>query len=239
MNVLAIIPARGGSKTLPRKNVHPFLNKPLIYWSIAAAHEAELVDRVIVSTDDDEIADLSVKFGAAVPFMRPAALALDDITDYPVIRHCLETLAKREGLMPDIVVQLRPTSPLRPSGLIDKGIKKLISTDAADSLRVVCTPHNNPYKMWKLSGSFIEPLIKTSIHEAYNQPRQTLPTSYWQIGTLDVIRTKTIFEQESLSGSHILPLIVDSQIAVDIDDLNSLKHAEETFQRYQSNGSNS
>ncbi len=237
MNVLAIIPARGGSKALPRKNIHPFLGKPLIYWSIAAAHEANLIDRVIVSTDDKEIAKVSKQFGAEVPFLRPAVLALDDVTDYPVLRDCLETLAKDEGALPDIVVQLRPTSPLRPAGLIDQGIEALLSTPTADSLRVVCEPHNNPYKMWKKSGLFIKPLIKTAIVEPYNQLRQKLPASYWQIGTLDVIRTKTIFEQESLSGANILPLIVDSDIAVDIDDLDSLKRAEEICRRHGSDWS--
>jgi len=91
--------------------------------------------------------------------------------------------------------------------------------------------------MWKKSGLFIKPLIKTAIVEPYNQLRQKLPASYWQIGTLDVIRTKTIFEQESLSGANILPLIVDSDIAVDIDDLDSLKRAEEICRRHGSDWS--
>jgi|TARA_B100000315_G_scaffold255522_1_gene299078 N-acylneuraminate cytidylyltransferase len=233
VSVLAIIPARGGSKTLPRKNIYPFLGKPLIYWSIAAAHEANLIDRVIVSTEDKEIAQVSRAFGAEVPFMRPPALALDDVTDYPVIRNCLEMLSKIEGTLPEIVVQLRPTSPLRPTGLIDQGIQTLLAASTADSLRVVCEPHNNPYKMWRKTGPFLRPLLKSAIFEPYNQPRQKLPTTYWQIGTLDVIRTKTIFEQESLSGSNILPLVVDSKIAVDIDDQDSLDRAEESYRRQQ------
>ena len=236
MRVLAIIPARGGSKGIPRKNLYPFLGKPLIYWSILAAQKSALIDRVVVSTEDTEIETVSRELGAEVPFLRPESLAADDVTDYPVIRDCLEKLKKIEGVQPEIVVQLRPTSPLRPTGLIDQGIEKLMGTEDADSLRVVCEPQNNPYKMWQISGKFMRPLIETSMYEAFNQPRQNLPAAYWQIGTLDVIRVETIFDKESLSGSRTLPLVVDPSIAVDIDDLDSLKRAETVFKQFFSQG---
>ena len=228
MSILAIIPARGGSKSLPRKNIHRFLGRPLIYWSISAAKQSKLIDRIVVSTDDQEIANVSIENGAEVPFLRPFELAKDNVTDYPVIRHCLEMLDELDRYQPDLVVQLRPTSPLRPEGLIDEGIHKLQVVPEADSLRVVCEPMNNPYKMWKISGKFITPLIENDIQEAYNQPRQNLPITYWQIGTLDVIRTSTIFDKQSLTGERILPFIVDSALAVDIDDEKSLTRAEET-----------
>ena len=138
MDIAAIIPARGGSKSIPRKNIISFLGKPLIYWSIVVAIKSKLIDRVIVSTDDKEIAEIAKKFGAEIPFMRPKHLGGDLVLDYPVIRHCLDYLSESEGYQPDIVVQLRPTSPLRPDGLVDEGISKLISNPAADSLRVVC-----------------------------------------------------------------------------------------------------
>jgi len=236
VQVLAIIPARGGSKGIPRKNLHPFLGKPLIYWSILAAQESTLIDRILVSTEDPEIAAIASELGAEVPFLRPASLATDDATDYPVIRDCVEKLETNEGLRPEVIVQLRPTSPLRPTGLIDEGIQMLIDTPDADSLRVVCEPQNNPYKMWRLAGKFMQPLIETSIDEAFNQPRQKLPEAYWQIGTLDVIRTKTIFEKKSLSGSKILPLVVDPSIAIDIDDMDSLERAEIVFEKFLSQG---
>ncbi|MHC8605714.1 acylneuraminate cytidylyltransferase family protein [Arenicellales bacterium IMCC58067] len=236
MKILAIIPARGGSKGIPRKNIYPFCGKPLIYWTIQSAIQSEMISRVIVSTDDEEIADVARQAGAETPFMRTAELADDDVTDYPVIRDCVERLDREHHFLADLVVQLRPTSPLRPAGLIDQGINNLISCDNADSLRVVCEPQNNPFKMWSIAGRFMTPLVKTAVSEAYNQPRQLLPPVFWQIGTLDVIRKETIFEQNSLSGKNILPMIVSSDLAVDIDDLNSLKRAESVFRQHQLNG---
>ena len=227
MEVVAVIPARGGSKTMPRKNVAPFLGKPLIYWSIIAALRSHQVTRVIVSTDDEEIAQVAAMHGAEVPFRRPMKLAGDLVVDFPVIQHALDVLRETEGYSPDFVVQLRPTSPLRPGGLIDEGISKLRQCPHADSLRVVCTPFNNPYKMWRLAGHFMEPLIDSGIPEQVNQPRQVLPQVYWQIGTLDVIRSSTIIDKQSLIGDRVLPMIIDSGLAADIDDEKSLAVAED------------
>ncbi|NKB20031.1 MAG: acylneuraminate cytidylyltransferase family protein [Alphaproteobacteria bacterium] len=232
MEVLAIIPARGGSKSIPRKNIIPFLGRPLISWSIAAAHSAKSITRTIVSTDDEEIAAVAHDAGAEIPFLRPAKLASDDVVDYPVIRHVIDTLEDTESYCPDVVVQLRPTSPLRPEGLIDDGVGRILDNPGADSLRVVCEPVNNPYKMWRLDGDLMLPLFDAGIPEQYNMPRQKLPTAYWQIGILDVIRTRTIIEQESLTGERVMPLIVDPALAVDIDDDASLRRAEEACRAF-------
>lgn len=227
MEVLAVVPARGGSKGIPRKNVTDFGGRPLIGWSIDAAHDARRVTRVIVSTDDDEIAAVARECGADIPFMRPAELAGDLVPDLPVFEHALEWLRADEGYVPDLVVQLRPTSPLRPAGLIDDAIERLVGRPDADSLRAVCEPLNNPFKMWRIEDGVLVPLVDSGIHEQYNQPRQELPTVYWQIGTIDVIRTATITEQHSMSGRTILPMVVDQALAADIDDPRSLRHAEE------------
>ena len=112
--VLAIIPARGGSKGIPRKNINLFANFPLISYSIVAALQAESVTRVIVSTDDEEIAAVSRQWGAETPFIRPAELAQDHTTDLPVFQHALQWLKEHEGYPPDLVIHRRPTSPLRP-----------------------------------------------------------------------------------------------------------------------------
>ena len=227
MDVVAVIPARGGSKTMPRKNLALFLGKPLIYWSIMAALKSVQITRVVVSTDDDEISQVSLKYGAEVPFLRPTELAGDLVVDFPVVRHTLQMLYELDGYLPDFVVQLRPTSPLRPVGLIDEGILKLKNYPDADSLRVVCTPYNNPYKMWRLDGHFMKPLIDTGNPEQVNQPRQSLPEVYWQIGTLDVIRLTTIKDKQSLIGDRVLPMIVDIGLAADIDDQRTLILAED------------
>jgi N-acylneuraminate cytidylyltransferase len=231
VDVLALIPARGGSKGLPRKNVAPFLGRPLIAWSIAAALEAELVTRIIVSTDDEEIAEVARGEGAEVPFVRPAELAEDLTPDLPVFEHALRWLATHEECAPDLVVQLRPTSPIRPPGLVDDGIRALLAAPDADSLRVVCEAPANPFKMWQIVDGVLVPLIDIGIPEAYNRPRQDLPTAYWQIGLLDVIRPATILEQHSMSGRRILPLVVDGALAADIDDATSLARAEDLARR--------
>lgn len=232
MEILAIIPARGGSQSIPRKNLIAFMGAPLISWSIRAGQHANLITRVVVSTDDGEIADVASSFGAEVPFLRPAELAKHDVMDYPVVRHCLDWLGDVSGYRPDLIVQLRPTSPLRPAGMIDDAIIKLLSEPAADSLRVVCEPLNNPFKMWRLEGTFMAPLLDTKFDEPYNMPRQKLPKVHWQIGTLDVIKYATVYEMNSLSGKRILPYIVDPGFAVDIDDEYSLRAAEVACRRY-------
>ena len=112
--VLAIIPARGGSKGIPRKNIRPFAGYPLIAYSIAAGLQAKTVTRVIVTTDDDEIAEVARSYGAETPFLRPAELAQDLTTDLPVFQHALNWLASHEDYHPDVIVHLRPTSPVRP-----------------------------------------------------------------------------------------------------------------------------
>ena len=183
--------------------------------------------RVIVSTDDEEIAQIAAMHGAEVPFRQPMKFAENLLVDFPVIQHALDVLRETAGYSPDYVVQLRPTSPLRPVGLIDEGISKLRKTPDADSLRVVCSLFNNPYKMWRVVGDFMEPLIDSGIPEQVNQPRQSLPPVYWQIGTLDVIRLSTIIDKQSLIGDRVLPMIIDPSLAVDIDDEKSLAVAED------------
>ena len=232
MEVLAIVPARGGSKGIPRKNLVTLLGKPLLWWSVRAALDAETVTRTIVSTDDDEIAAAGEAAGAEVPFRRPAELAGDTVLDLPVFDHALRTLADTEGYRPDLVVHLRPTSPLRPAGLVDEGVRTLAADARADSLRAVTPPANNPFKMWRIVDGVLVPLVETDIHEQYNQPRQALPAAYWQTGTLDVMRAATVLELGSMTGRRILPLVIEPDLAVDIDDPLSLAVAEDRCRRY-------
>lgn len=217
--VLAIIPARGGSKGIPRKNVRDFAGAPLIAYSIAAALQAKTVTRVLVSTDDEEIAAVARTWGAEVPFLRPEIYARDETTDLPVVEHALEWLKENEAYQPDIVVQLRPTSPVRPLGLIDEAVQILTDNSQADCVRGVVPSAQNPHKMWKIvADGSMEPLLRVpGLAEPYNAPRQTLPATYWQTGHIDVIRTSTILEKHSLTGDVILPIPIDPLYTVDID----------------------
>jgi YrbI family 3-deoxy-D-manno-octulosonate 8-phosphate phosphatase len=222
MEILAIIPARGGSKGIPRKNIRNFAGWPLIAWSIAAAKQSAQVTRVIVSTDDEEIAALAREFGAETPFLRPAEFAQDNSTDLPLFEHALQWLAEHEGYKPDVVLQLRPTSPIRPRGMVDEAIKILLAHPDADSVRGVVPAGQNPHKMWRLKADDgpMKPLLDApGIPEPYNAPRQALPPVYWQTGHIDAIRPAVILEGGSMSGAVIYPLIIDPRYTVDIDNL--------------------
>ncbi|NJC95859.1 MAG: acylneuraminate cytidylyltransferase [Anaerolineales bacterium] len=218
--ILALIPARGGSKGIPRKNIKPFAGYPLIAWSIAAGLQAKSVSRVIVSTDDEEIAAVAREFGAEVPFLRPAELAQDRTTDLPVFEHALKWLEDIEGYKPEIVVQLRPTSPLRPVDCVDSAVKILVEHPEADCVRGIVPAGQNPFKMWRFNGydSPMSPLLEVEgVKEPYNAPRQILPPVYWQTGHIDAIRTTTIARKNSLTGDIIYPLVIDPHYTVDID----------------------
>lgn len=220
--ILALIPARGGSKGIPRKNIRSFAGYPLIAWSIAAAKQSSLVTRVIVSTDDEEIAAVAREWGAETPFLRPAELAQDKTTDLPVFEHALKWLEDVEGYRPDVIVQLRPTSPARPLTLLDDAIRILLEHADADCVRGVVPAAQNPFKMWRFNGEGkpLNPLLEVNgIPEPYNAPRQILPPVYWQTGHIDAIRTATIINKKSLTGDVIYPLLIDSKYTVDIDTL--------------------
>lgn len=225
--VLALIPARGGSKSIPRKNIRLFAGHPLIAYSIAAALAAETVTRVIVSTDDEEIARIARRYGAETPFLRPADISADQTPDLPVFQHTLEWLEAQEGYRPEIVVQLRPTSPLRRVWHIDQAVYRLIERPESDSVRTVCIPFQNPFKMWKIEpDGFMRPLVQTSFAEPYNLPRQALPDVYWQTGYVDAAWADTILTKNSMTGDHILPLVIDPSEWIDIDSPDDWRRAE-------------
>ncbi|NPA06808.1 MAG: N-acylneuraminate cytidylyltransferase [Chloroflexi bacterium] len=217
--VLALIPARGGSKSIPRKNIKPFAGHPLLAYSVAAGLQAETVTRVIVSTDDPEIAEVARAYGAEVPFLRPDYLALDTTPDLPVFLHALRWLAEHEGYRPDVVVQLRPTSPIRPRGLVDRAVRLLLAHPEADSVRGVVPAGQNPHKMWRITDDGrLQPLLQVpGIPEPYNAPRQQLPPIFWQTGHIDVIWPRTMLEKGSMTGDVILPVLIDPRYTVDLD----------------------
>lgn len=227
VEVLAIIPARGGSKSIPRKNVKTLGGVPLIAYSIAAAQQAETVTRLIVTTDDEEIARVAESFNAEVPFMRPAELARDDTTDLPVFQHALRWLEKYEGYQPEVVVQLRPTSPLRPRYCVDAAVRALLGDPRSDSVRAVVTSGQNPYKMWRPApGGLMQPLLTHESAEPYNEPRQRLPPTYWQTGHVDAARYDTVMRRHSMNGDAIRPLLIDQAYVADIDTPFDWERAE-------------
>ena len=227
VTTVAIIPARGGSKGIPKKNIFPLAGKPLIAHSIEDSLNCLQIQRTLVSTDDPEIAEVARSFGAEVPFMRPSELAQDETPDLPVFLHALKWIQEQEGNLPDLVVHLRPTTPLRPPGLIEKGIQMMIDDTQADCVRSIREPPQSPYKMWQIEGKYLKPFIILGDEASYNLPRQKLPPVYYHDGLLDVIRTSTIMEKNSVTGTRTLPLrINESFLVVDIDQPVDIVTAE-------------
>lgn len=211
--VLALIPARGGSKSIPRKNLLMVGGKPLIAHSIEHALASAHITRTIVSTDDDEIAQVAREYGAEVPFRRPAEYATDAAIDLDVFRHALATLRDAEGYACECVVHLRPTGPVRRVARIDEAIARFLADPAADSLRSVTAPAQTPYKMWRMSGDYLETLLPIAgVSEPYCQPRQGLPEVFWQNGYIDIVRPRVVLELGLMCGHRILPFVMDEPV---------------------------
>ncbi len=211
--VLALIPARGGSKGIPRKNVLELAGRPLVAWSITQARESARVDRVVVSTDDAEIAAVARDWGAEVPFLRPGELSGDLSPDIDFVRHALGWFAEHESYEPAMIVHLRPTGPVRRVADIDAAVDLLESRPDADAVRSVTLAHQTPYKMWRLldDGTMAPILELPEVVDAQSQPRQLLPRVYWQNGYVDVLRPRAVLEHGSMWGRRVLPFVVESE----------------------------
>jgi len=230
VSVLAVIPARGASQAIPRKNLVRVGGRPLVTWSIEAAIQAPSIDRVIVSTDDAEISEVSVAAGAEVPFERPADLAGHLVTDLPVFQHALAWLDRSESYRPELVVHLRPTSPARPPGLVDAAVAVLRGDPHATSVRSVSPAPSTPWKMWTIDDDgLLQPVLGTLDDEAFNLPRQALPPVWLHDGVVDVIRPDVIVGG-SMTGSRILAFKTPGE-GVDIDAPADLAAAEAALAR--------
>ena len=212
--VLALIPARGRSKGIPRKNLLPIAGRPLIAYSILQAQASQRISRVVVSTDDEEIAEVARQWGAEVPFLRPSEYAGDLSPDVDVFRHALEWLERAEGYRPDLVVHLRPPGPVRRVELIDEAIDLLAAHPEADALRSVSVARQTPYKMWHVTeAGYLEPMQRLpGVADCQSLPRQRLPPVYWQNGYVDVLRPRAVLEKRSMWGDCVIPLVIDESL---------------------------
>lgn len=226
MNILALIPARAGSKRVSNKNILPLGGKPLIGYTIEAAKKSRLVTRVLVSTDSEEIASVSRAFGAEVPFLRPAELAQSDSTEMQFFIHALDWLAGGEGYVPDLIVLLYPTSPFRKFESIDKAIEGMLAHPEADSLRSVRLCSEHPYKMWVAEGKYLQPFVKAVEQNSHTLSYQLLPTVYIQNASIYITKPQTILEKGSPTGNIIIPFIMDEIESVDINTMLDFKFAE-------------
>jgi len=223
LEILAIIPARGGSKGIKRKNLVPILGKPLVVHSIEHARASRCITRTIVSTEDDEIAEVARAAGAEVPFLRPADLAGDTVLDLPVFQHVLHELHQREGYTPDLIVHLRPTAPLRKNPWIDAAVALLSANPEADSVRSVSMPAQHPYRVFRIdSRGYLDPIMKHEHPTPYLLRRQELPHMYYYNCVIDVTRLSTIVDMQSMTGDKILPYIMDADEVIDVDTARDL-----------------
>lgn len=221
--ILAIIPARGGSKGIPKKNIQIVAGKPLIFYTIEKALQSKYINRIIVSTDDNEIAEIVKKYGAEV-LIRPKELALDDIPDLPVFQHALKELRKTEEYCPDLVIHLRPTCPLRIVDDIDNAIEKMLKTNC-DSVRTIRAIKDHPYWTSKVEGDHLSPFLENYDVKKYYQ-RQLLPDAYITNGAADVLKSDIIMNNNNLYGKDIRSIITPAERSVDIDTEFDLKLVE-------------
>jgi len=226
--IMALIPARSGSKSVLKKNIIPLHDHPLMAYSIAAAKLSKLINRVIVTTDSEEFAEIAKSYGAEAPFLRPKEISGDHSLDIEFFRHALEWLEKNEGYAPDLVVQLRPVTPAREPDLIDKAILEIEKDSNATALRSAHLSEHTGYKLFRKRGGYINFFGKEDFKEGeeyYNRPRQILPPTYNPNGYVDVVLPKTLKETETLHGSNIIAFITE-RIA-DIDYKEDVRFAEE------------
>ncbi len=232
MKILAIIPARGGSKGIPNKNLTLLNGKTLVEHSIFHAQGSRLVNRVLVSSDSDEILRVAREAGAEAPFKRPPELSGDLVLDYPVFKHVLDELATIENYHPDLVVHLRPTAPHRDPRWIDECIQLLIGNPGAHSVRSVSEPEKHPYRMFTIDGSgYLDPIMKHKHPEPYLLRRQDLPKVYFYNCVIDVTRRSTLAEMNSMTGKKILPFIMNPDDVYDIDTPRDLEIARHFFEK--------
>jgi CMP-N,N'-diacetyllegionaminic acid synthase len=221
-NNLGVIPARGGSKSIPRKNAKVIAGKPLLAWTVESALRSKTLNQVIVSTDDEEIAGIGRKWGARVPFIRPFELAQDDTPTLPVIQHAVSWLESTEGYIPEIVLLLQPTSPLRRTEHIDQAVELLLQT-GADSVVSVCLSEQSPYWMKRLEGDRVFPFLNKA--PEYTR-RQDLPRVYRLNGALYATRYDVLMRQRRILGKDTRAIVMDAESSIDIDSQLDFKIAE-------------
>lgn len=217
--VVALIPARAGSKGVPNKNVRLLGGHSLLEWSIAACLKSTTIDRVIVSTDSVEYAALAQKLGAEAPFLRPAAISGDRSTDYDFIVHALDWLAAEKG-EPDYLVHIRPTTPLRDPRLIDDAVKAFLAVPYATALRSVQEMSESAYKTFEMAaGGQLKRLGADNTElDSANNARQQFPITYQANGYVDVLSTAFIRKAGLIHGDHVIPFVTPAVVEVDTED---------------------
>ena len=225
-NVVAVIPARSGSKSVVDKNIKLLGGHPLIAYSISAAQLSSRIDRIIVSTDSIEYASIAREYGAEIPFLRPPEISGDNSTDYECIKHILDWMQNEENFLPTYLVHLRPTTPLREINYIDMAIDLIKKNNYATALRSVHEMSESAYKTFEIEGDYLKSVGSNSFAlDVYNDPRQSFNKTYQANGYVDVIKTKYVIENNKLHGDRVIAFITPRVTEVDIvDDFGFLEY---------------
>jgi len=222
---LGVIPARGGSRAIPRKNLWPLCGRPLIEYTFDAALNSTRLTRIILSTDDEEIAEVGRQAGVEVPFMRPTQLASDEAPTLPVVQHLISELVAREEYMPDAVVVLQPTSPLRRADHIDEALSILESQDCDSVVSIVDVPHQfHPVSVMKIEDGYLVPFLPG---EGVNVLRRQDKSEVVARNGAAIYATKSsVIMRDSLFGDSCCPLRMLPEDSVDIDSMSDMLIAE-------------
>ncbi len=225
MKILAVVPARGGSKSVPRKNIAPIAGKPLIAYTIEEALKVPAITDLVLSTDDEEIASVGRSLGAQVPFLRPAELATDQAQSAPVLKHCLLYMEGQRGAQYDAVLMLQPTTPLRRAHHIERGIEMMKASPTCDSVvSVVSVEGNHPFRMKRLVGDQLINYIDQGFEDM--RPRQVLPPVYIRNGAIYLSRRDVVAKQDQIVGKNCLGFEMPVHESVNIDDRLDFRMAE-------------
>jgi CMP-N-acetylneuraminic acid synthetase len=225
--VLGLIPARGGSRGIPRKNIAPLLGRPLLAYTCEAALASRLLTRIVVTTDDEEIAAVARSAGAEVPFLRPGELARAETPSVPVALHAVEWLRQRQGWDADVVVLLQPTSPLRRASHIDAALEQMAAAEADTVVSVVPVPHRfSPYSVGRVTDGWWRDFWQEPVpFDRFR--RQAAPKLYARNGPAVIAtRTRVLRARQSFFGDHVLPYEMAEEDSIDIDTRFDLELAE-------------
>ncbi len=226
LDIVALVPARSGSKGLKDKNILPLDGHPLIGFSIIAAKQSELINEVYVTTDSKKYCQISETYGATAPFLRPVEISEDMSTDKEFFLHFIEWCRSERNKIPDMIVHLRPSTPLRDFRLIDKAIQRFIDNSKATSLRSCQNTELTPYKMFFENDGYMVPcMVDSKYKESYNQPRQVFPKTYLPNGYVDIIRPVILLNTGLLHGDKILLNLTPA--TADIDDIGDYTSAKQ------------
>jgi len=223
-NIIAIIPARGGSKGVPKKNIRLLGGYPLVAYSIVAARLTTQIDRVVVSTDSDEIAEVSRYYGAEVPFIRPQEYAQDKSPDRDFVVHAVRWFEENEGRAPDLLVHLRPTTPLRDPAVMDRAVTEIVKCPDATCLRSAQPCPESPFKWFLRKDDGFFTGLQSDDMDALNKPRQMFPTVYIPDGYIDILKTDFIKNSDTIHGNRVLAFI--SPFCREVDTLEDFEMLE-------------